>query len=68
MLVHTSLAAAGLSALLARSAVAFGVLCVMAFFAGAIGELLRKRRGASGVLRWTMGIVPVALGIRLALP
>jgi threonine/homoserine/homoserine lactone efflux protein len=48
--------------------VGLGVLCAMAFFAGTIGELLTKRRGAAEVLRWTMGIVLIALGIRLALP
>jgi threonine/homoserine/homoserine lactone efflux protein len=40
----------------------------MAFFAGTIGELLRQRRGAAEVLRWTMGIVLIALGFLLALP
>jgi threonine/homoserine/homoserine lactone efflux protein len=49
-------------------AVGLGVLCAMAFFAGTIGELLRKRLGAAEVLRWTMGIVLIALGILLALP
>jgi threonine/homoserine/homoserine lactone efflux protein len=49
-------------------AVGLGVLCAMAFFAGTIGELLRKRRGAAEILRWTMGTVLIALGILLALP
>lgn len=49
-------------------AVGVGVLCAMAFFAGTIGELLRKRRGAAEALRWTMGTVLIALGILLALP
>jgi threonine/homoserine/homoserine lactone efflux protein len=48
--------------------VGLGVLCAMAFFAGTIGELLRKRHGAAEVLRWTMGIVLIALGFLLALP
>ena len=48
--------------------VGLGVLCAMALFAGAIGELLTERRGAAEFLRWTMGIVLIALGLRLALP
>lgn len=49
-------------------AVGLGVLCAMAFFAGTIGELLTKRRGAAEALRWTMGVVLIALGLLLALP
>jgi threonine/homoserine/homoserine lactone efflux protein len=49
-------------------AVGLGVLCAMAVFAGTIGEFVRKRRGAARVLRWTMGIVLIALGLLLALP
>jgi threonine/homoserine/homoserine lactone efflux protein len=48
--------------------VGLGVLCAMAFFAGTIGELLTKRGGAAEVLRWTMGIILIALGLRLTLP
>ena len=50
------------------SLVGLGVLCAMAFFSGTIGEWLRNRRGASEVLRWMMGSVLIALGLRLALP
>lgn len=49
-------------------AVGLGVLCAMALFAGTIGELLRKRRNTAEVLRWTMGIVLIALGFLIALP
>lgn len=47
---------------------ALGIFNVIAYFSGALGELLGRKPAFANVLRWFTGSVLIGLGLRLALP
>lgn len=47
---------------------ALGIFNIIAYFSGALGELLGRKPAFANVLRWFTGSVLIGLGLRLALP